>query len=82
MRCLGTGSGVSGSVKCDRADVFVMSDNGVELRVKRGADGGTTLVTFKGDPDLLIDLAHQFIAAAQSIKERKKISKRVRKQLK
>lgn len=69
MRCVGhTTRKAGGSAVVDRADVFVTSDNLVEVQLRKG--NGTRQREVTLDPEVLVDLAHQLLAARITINER------------
>lgn len=72
-RCVGVSSGVAGGVVHTEVDAFVQADDTVVLRLKRGKANHERLVLLHGDPDLMLDLAHQLLGAAQVVRERKAV---------
>ena len=78
MRCAGTSSGPSHGARMDDCTLFVTSDNHVTFNFRKEGGLSKAVITVEGDPDILLDIAHQAIAAAQNLRARKKIRKRVK----
>ena len=69
-RCVGVSSGVASGVVYDGIDTFVQADDTVVMKMSRGSSKREQFVFIKGDPDELLDLAHQLLGAAQVVRER------------